>query len=51
MWHVRYVVCIRETGRDYLLVVYVWKRGTGIVMGVLGNGVLRALLGFMERNY
>jgi hypothetical protein len=29
----------------------VWKRGTGIVMGVLGNGVLRALLGFMERNY
>ncbi len=32
-------------------VVFVWKRGTCIVLGTLQNGVLRSLLGFMERNY
>ncbi len=28
-----------------------WKKGTCIIISALGNGVLRALLGFLEKNY
>jgi hypothetical protein len=42
-------VCIKETKRDYLMgYVHVEE---SIVIGLLGNGVLKALLGFMEKNY
>jgi hypothetical protein len=42
-------VCIKEIGRDYLMGhVHVEEN---IVIGAFGNGVLKTLLGFMEKNY
>ncbi len=44
-------MCIREIGRDCLTSCACVEESTYIVISALGNGVLRALLGFMERNY
>jgi hypothetical protein len=42
-------VYIKETGRDYLTSCVHMEKN--IVIGTLGNGVLKDLLGFMEKNY
>ncbi len=49
MWHVWFVVCIEEIGRDGLTTYQCVEKKFDIVTNALRNGVLRALLDFIEK--
>ncbi len=49
MWHVWFVMCIEEIGRDGLTTYQCVEKSIYIVTNASRNGVLRALLGFIEK--